>query len=686
MAAPTPYQKAAVDSLPDFDRTSLRATLCPSLTEGQAPSDEALLLGAVLEYAPVVLWSVDQQGVFKMLRGRGLAVLGLEPDELAGRSLFGVYADFPEVTTHVRRALAGEERSATVRIGDIYFDSWVVPLRDERNEAAGLVGVATVATERVRAESALLESEDRFSKAFHSSPTATVISRLDDGTFIAVNEAFLEMSALAQEDILGRSSVEMDRWVNPKERERLIETLTSQGSIRGQEIRFRDAQNEVHWVRLSAEIIELDGQSCMLSTVEDVTAQLEAEEALKNLNDALETRVRERTLQLERNNRLLEEEIAERKKAVEALGLSEGLWRSLVEHAPDYILLVSREGTVEFINRVRPNVTKEQILNSSIFDFLGETERPVFREIFDRVIRTGNPESYEVKTEGELAQKAWYSSRIAPVFRNGEVASVIIMSTDITRQREAEEALRQRQVELEHLSRLSSMGEMASIVAHELNNPLGAIANYARGCTRLLNSGKHDAKKLSEGLNAIAAQADRASATIARLRGFVLRREIQDETVEPRRLIREALALTESECRRRRVRIRTDFEAGLPVIIVDTLQVEQVLINLILNALEAMDDLPSDRREIVVRAARPSQETVQISVIDSGQGLPVDLERDIFDTFCSTKPQGLGMGLAISRSIVEAHEGKLWAERNSGNKGATFHLTLPVRLGAWTRD
>lgn len=641
------------------------------------PYEEQLLLRTLLSNAPVVLWSIDRDGIFTMSRGRGLQALGLRADEVVGRSLFDLYGDFPEIVDPVNRALNGEEFSEFVELGDLCFDNWFHPLRDEQGKVTGVLGVATAATERVRAEVALQKSEERFNKAFYSSPIAILITELKDGRFVDVNDAFLGMIGLDREQVIGRTIFELNLWVDANDRKNMIHYLQEHVPVRGHEFRF-NGKNSIHICRISADLIEIDGEQCLLTLAEDVTEWKRAEESLKRLTGILELRVRERTRDLEQNNELLQQEIAQRKKAVDELRESQEMWRSLVENAPDYILTLTPDGKIEFINRVYPPVTKEELLGASIFDYVPNQERFRFRRILEDVARTGEAENFEAKWPVRFGAEKWYSTRVAPIRRRGEVASLIIMGTDITRQKEAEEALRQRQAQLEHVSRLSSMGEMASVLAHQLNNPLSAVANYARGCVRRLESGSFDKIELINVLNDVVGQANRASTTIQRLRRFLQKREVKRAPTDLNQLIRDAVALVAAEARRRKVRILVDPDPSIPLVPVDAIQIEQVLVNLVFNGLDAMQNTPTRQRELNVSTAPLGRGNVEVKIRDSGCGLPRGSEKRVFDAFFTTKPNGLGMGLSISRSIIEAHEGRLSAEPNKSASGCTFHVILPV--------
>jgi len=246
---------------------------------------------------------------------------------------------------------------------------------------------------------------------------------------------------------------------------------------------------------------------------------------------------------------------------------------------------------------------------------------------------------------------------------------------DLTEREETAARLQEIQSELARLARLNELGEMASTLAHELNQPLAAIANYTQGCVRLLRDMDDAvAVRMKEALEETARQSLRAGGIIRHLREFVTRGETEKEPVDIRKLIEEAGALALVGSRERGVRSVFDFSPGTAMVMVDRVQIQQVLINLMRNAMEAMRD--SDRRELVIRTFSDSKESIVIEVSDTGPGISDEIAARLFQPFVTSKPGGMGIGLSISKRIVEAHGGELSASGNS-KSGATFRFSLP---------
>ncbi|HWY32509.1 MAG TPA: ATP-binding protein [Candidatus Acidoferrum sp.] len=385
----------------------------------------------------------------------------------------------------------------------------------------------------------------------------------------------------------------------------------------------------------------------------------------------LERRVADRTAQLTAAN--------------EALRHSEKKYRTLFDSIDEgfctvEVLFDENEHPIDYrFLEVNPSFEKQ----TGIQDAQGRSMREIaphheehWFEIYGRIALTGEP----VRFENQAAQlHRWYDVYAFRVGEPGE-RKVAILFKDITEHKQSEEALRKAQAELAHVSRVTTMGELAASIAHEVNQPLTAVVNNANASLSLLPKDLPKLEEVREALAEIIDDANRASDVIARVRQLAKRAPVEKSLLDLREVVQEVLALARHESAARQVTIRTDLSRHLPSVLGDRVQLQQVLLNLVMNGMDAMNLVEEAKRVLIIGACREIQAGVTrtlVSVQDSGTGVkPGQMDR-LFEAFYTTKPQGMGMGLAISRSIIEAHGGRLWAEPNQG-PGATFLFSLPV--------
>ena len=285
-------------------------------------------------------------------------------------------------------------------------------------------------------------------------------------------------------------------------------------------------------------------------------------------------------------------------------------------------------------------------------------------------------ELHNRRKSGELI---WEFVTIYPLLsESGGIVNFMGVKEDITLRKEltAREQLRQEQ--MLHHARLAAMGEMAAALAHELNQPLAAIANFSGVVEHQLTASRPDLAQVREAARAINGQALRAGDIVWRVREFSRRQESRREPADINGLVRDVVRLADIAAKSREVAYEYDLAPGLPQVPLDRVQIEQVLLNLIRNGVEAMEEVRGERRLKLSSRLAEGGAAVQVSVCDHGCGLPDRIAMDLFTPFFTTKPEGMGMGLSISRGIVESHGGRLWAAPNADG-GTTFHLTLPLR-------
>jgi C4-dicarboxylate-specific signal transduction histidine kinase len=263
---------------------------------------------------------------------------------------------------------------------------------------------------------------------------------------------------------------------------------------------------------------------------------------------------------------------------------------------------------------------------------------------------------------------------------SGDLVQFLGSSTDITEHRRAEEALRQAQADLARISRVTTMGELTASLAHEVNQPIAAAVTDANTCLRWLNRENPDLEEARQAASRVVKDATRAAEVISRTRLLFKKGSLQWELVDMNEVIREMLAWMIGDMSRRSITVRLELAEDLPQITGDRVQLQQVLMNLMVNGIDAMKD-SAGTRELAINSQPGENGQILVSISDTGVGLPAEQADKIFNAFFTTKPNGTGMGLRISRSIIESHGGRLWASDNSP-QGARFHLTLPIQAEA----
>jgi signal transduction histidine kinase len=411
----------------------------------------------------------------------------------------------------------------------------------------------------------------------------------------------------------------------------------------------------------------------------EIAAREKAESAVRELANGLEAQVRVRTRELLTTNSELEREIAERKRAEQELRRSEAFlaegerlsqigsfsWRVATDEIKWseqlYRIYELEVGVPVSFELIRTRVHPEDV--------------SLLERMFDEA--RGGANRFEWQYRLMLPDHSIkYLHAVAHATRDEEGQLEYIAAVqDVTARRLSEEALDQVRAQLAHVARMTSLGVLTASIAHELNQPLSGIITNANTCLRMLAADSPDVEGARQTARRTLRDGDRASEVIARLRALFTRKESATELVDVNEATREVIALSSSNLQRNRVVLRQELADDLPQVVGDRVQLQQVIFNLLLNACEAMSGVDDRARQLMIRTARDGDD-VHVVVKDAGAGLDPGIADKLFDAFYTTKSSGMGIGLSVSRSIIERHDGRIWAAQNDG-PGATFAFAIP---------
>jgi two-component system sensor kinase FixL len=358
-------------------------------------------------------------------------------------------------------------------------------------------------------------------------------------------------------------------------------------------------------------------------------------------------------------------------------------FRALLDVAVDAVIIIDHRGIIEAFNRSAEKLfgyLGAEVLGTNVSRLMPEPHRGQHDGHLERYLRTGIPHIIGIGREVEACRK---DGSLFPVslavgrIPDSDPPRFVGFLHDLTARRQAAEEQQRMQQRMARVSHLVTMGEMAAAIAHEINQPLAAIANYAQACERLLQSPTPGLAEVQDALRQISSQALRSAEIIRRVRDLVRVHAPRRERADINRLVAEVAALAGSNARQHAVLLSLELADDLPPVEADGIQIQQVLFNLIHNAVESLAAVGAGERKIVVQTRQQAPGEIEVSVADSGPGVDPAIVDRIFDPFCTTKEQGTGLGLAISKSIVGSHRGRIEYRPNSPC-GANFVMILPV--------
>jgi len=545
-------------------------------------------------------------------------------------------------------------------------------------------------SDRKRAEDELLQQQQLVTNIIKLIPSG-VFWKGRDFAYLGCNEAFARSAGVTRpEEIVGKTDYELAWDPDQADYFRACDRQVmenDQPMLNLQEVERQADGRQAILLTSKVPLHDADGKVCgVLGIDTDISHLKEVEAELRQIQAELERRVEERTAALAGANRQLQNEIAERERAEAALRVSQERYRLISELTSDYAYALrfhdadgwKIEWTTDAFTRITGGRALSFGVNGIWHDLIHPDDTAQLERAWQGLL-SGRSTTTEFRIVGQDGKVRWLCDHARPVRdeATGRLVRILGAAQDITDRKQAEEETRRHRDLLAHMDRLSTMGELTAQLAHELNQPLCTVVGNAQTAQRLLAAPVLDIAELQAALQDIVNAGKHAGQIIRRLREFVRRRPFQPVLLNLQRLIEEVAGFLEADARQHGASIQFDIADPLPNVRGDPIQIQQVILNLVRNGLEAMSSIRPSAREVALRAGPAGAGEVRISVADRGTGLTAQTASHVFEPFWTTKTDGLGLGLAISRSIVEAHGGRLWAE--AGPEGGTvFHMVLPV--------
>lgn len=634
-----------------------------------------------------VFFRIDAQNRIDFMAPSVREILGYEPAEMVGRDFREFFdLDHPQHTqlmelTH--RLVASDPpglRRCIVRRQDggiAYFS-----LRERDVEGpSGPVGkefMGQDVTTPVEAELSLRQSEQKYRRLVEGLKGAYIIYAHDaQGVVTYVSPSVTQVLGYDPEEVVGRKNV-TDFYRDPSLGQQVNERFLSDalaGDVMHQHVgEFRHRDGSVRVLEIQKRpVFGIDGRlTAMEGIAKDVTETAAAAGEIRKLKEDLERAVALRTEQLTRIN--------------EELRASETRYRDVVETQTEFIVRYDAKGRRTFVNEAYcrfHGLEREALLGKPLADWIHPEDRQSFHDLQVEVSRERPTMTWEgrILRGGETFTWMQWTTR-AFYDAHGGIGEYQSVGRDITELKTAGDLLRQKEAHLAHLSRLSTMGEMVAGIAHEVGQPLHAAKTFAEAARRNLQAGGADRVKTAiECMTEISHAVTRTVGIVRRLREFTKAQPVELEKLSINQVVREAIELSAYEVRRFGVTVRHHAPTSLPTIHGDRIQLEQLLVNLILNACQAMEQTPPEGRLLSI-TAEEIDGAVRLAVRDTGTGIAPEHVHRLFDAFFTTKKDGMGMGLVLCKSIAEAHGIELRHHVNDGEPGTTFVLTFPKEAQA----
>jgi two-component system sensor kinase FixL len=501
------------------------------------------------------------------------------------------------------------------------------------------------------------------------------------GRIIDWNQGASALFGYPKKEVLGRSLNLIYQQNHPFPK--IIQDILLQQKKWSAETHFIRKNGTVGICKTSATLVNhSSGKTLALITQQNISPYKQTEASLHKLNQKTTQELNTSFELFYLSNALLIKNLAATEQLEKQLRESELRFHLLAENATDMISRYSRDGIYLYVSpssKTLLGYAPEELVGKNANRYIHYDDAGKFRKAFNRRRNASNYHTFTYRIRRKDGEYRWFESNIRTIRdeKNRSIREIQSASRDITDQILDKKA-RLRGQQLAHVFRLSTMEEMASGMAHEISQPLAAVVNYTQGCVRYLQKDHHDATQVMEIMNKAVAQAERAGEVIHRLKNFFCKGQLVKTPCKINSLIRETVTLIRTDINRSKTKIEFELAKDIQMISADRIQVQQVILNLVQNAMEAMHETDPRHRKIQIQTKASSQKAIEITVIDSGPGFTKEMAHKVFEPFFTTKANGRGMGLAICRSIIEAHGGQFTINPNSNTHTSWIRFILPT--------